>query len=75
MTSHNNIFRITRKEKTLPGKLDALNVKTNYEMLLSSEMYKRQYKLVKTDGGLYTVKEEKYIMVPSYGFDGQEKET
>ena len=54
---------------------DNINVKTNYEMLLKSELYEQKYKIELNDDILLSIKEEKYIYVPSYGFDGQEKET
>ena len=54
--------------------MDTINVKTNYDMLLESELYEKKYKVEKTDS-LFAIKEEKYIYVPSYGFDGKEKDT
>ena len=59
----------------LPGLLSNINVKTNYNMLLKSELYERRFKFESNDTGIIPIKEEKYIYVPSYGFDGKEKET
>lgn len=63
------------KLKHLPGMLGDINVKTNYEMLLKSELYERKFKVESNGDKLPSLKEEKYIYVPSYGFDGKEKET
>ena len=61
--------------KKLAVMLQDINVKTDYEMLLKSELYEKKYKIESNDDKLLTLKEEKYIYVPSYGFDGKEKET
>ena len=62
------------KLKKLSVTLDEINVKTNYDMLLESELYEKKYKIEKNDR-LFTINEKKYIYVPSYGYDGKEKET
>ena len=61
--------------KNLSLKLDDINVKTNYDMLLESELYEKKYTIEKNDDKLISLFEKKYIYVPSYGFDGKEKET
>ena len=61
--------------KRLSTMLKDINVKTNYDMLLKSELYEQKYKIESSDSSIIPVKEEKYIYVPSYGFDGKEKET
>lgn len=61
--------------KNLSLKLDDINVKTNYDMLLKSELYEKNHKLELSNDIIPTLTEQKYIYVPSYGFDGQEKET
>ena len=68
-------YEASTKLKKLSAMLDDINVKTNYEMLLKSELYERKIKVESSDEKLLSLKEEKYIYVPSYGFDGQEKET
>ena len=68
-------YEASTKLKKLSAMLDDINVKTNYEMLLKSELYERKLKVESSDEKLLSLKEEKYIYVPSYGFDGQEKET
>ncbi len=68
-------LRANRNLIKLPGLLSNINVKTNYDMLLKSELYERRFKIESNDTGIIPIKEEKYIYVPSYGFDGQEKET
>ncbi len=68
-------FEASEKLKRLPAQLDSINIKTNYEMLLNSELYERRFKIESNENGIIPVKEEKFIYVPSYGFDGKEKET
>ena len=68
-------FFAKKNLKSLPGLLDSINVKTDYDMLLNSELYEKRYKFESNDTGLIPIKEEKYIYVPSYGFDGKKKET
>ena len=68
-------YEASTKLKKLPVMLGDINVKTNYEMLLKSELYQRKLKVESSNDKLLSLKEEKYIYVPSYGFDGQEKET
>ena len=69
------VLEASRNLQKLPDLLDAINVKTNYNMLLKSELYERRFKLESNDSDFCPIKEEKYIYVPSFGFDGREKET
>ncbi len=55
--------------------LNDINVKTNYEMLLKSELYKKEYKFEHSDNKLLSLNEKKYIYVPTYGYNGKEKIT
>ena len=68
-------YEASTKLKKLSVTLSNINVKTNYDMLLQSELYEHKYKVETNEGKLPTLKEEKYIYVPSYDFDGKEKET
>ncbi len=68
-------YESSTKLKKLSVMLGDINVKTDYNMLLKSELYEKKYKIESKDNNLLALKEEKYIYVPSYGFDGQEKET
>ena len=61
--------------KRLLVMLKEINVSTDYDMLLKSELYERHFKFESNENGIIPVKEEKFIYVPSYGFDGKEKET
>ena len=63
------------KLRMLPVLLNTINVETDYNMLLSSKLYERHYKIEKCEDSILPIKEEKYIYVPSYGFDGEEKQT
>lgn len=68
-------YRASLELKKLPNMLGDINVKTTYDMLLRSELYKKQYKIERSKDKSIALTEKKYIYVPSYGFDGQEKET
>ena len=59
----------------LSSQLQEINIKTNYDMLLKSELYDKKYKIELNKDKIPFLKEEKYILVPSYGFDEKEKET
>ena len=61
--------------KKLSTMLEDINVKTNYDMILKSELYEKKYKIEPMDRKIPKITEQKYIYVPSYGFDGKEKET
>ncbi len=59
----------------LVGQLTEINVKTNYDMLLKSELYEKEYKFEHNEKTLLALTEKKYIYVPTYGFDGKEQTT
>ena len=61
--------------KMLALMLDDINVNTNYDMLLASELYHKKVYLDSSEGNRPILVSQKYIYVPSYGFDGSEKET
>ena len=61
--------------KDLSTKLNDIGVKTDYDMLLKSEMYEKNYKVETSSDKLVTLSQKKYIYVPSYDFNGKEKET
>ena len=68
-------YKASIRLKKLSVMLGDINVKTTYEMLLNSELYERKLKIDSSNDKSVSLKEEKYIYVPSYGLDGQEKET
>ncbi len=55
--------------------LRGLGVNTDYEFLLDSYAYESKYHFTFNMKKLPILLESKYIMVPSYGFDGDVKET
>ena len=55
--------------------LNDLNVKTDYELLLESELYKKEYKIQVNEKKLPYIAESKYIMVPTHSFNGNMTET
>ena len=68
-------YNSSEQLRRLPRLLGALNVYTDYCMLLNSELYEKRYKFESSKEGLLPIKEEKYIYVPSHDWDGKEKET
>lgn len=56
-------------------KLRDINVNTDLELLLESQVYERHYRLTLNEKKLPILLESKYIMVPSHGFDGVIKDT
>lgn len=68
-------YESSNKLKRLSSQLKDINVKTDYDMLLKSELYDKKYKIEFNEDKIPFLKEEKYILMPSYGFDGQQKET
>lgn len=63
------------KLKKLSKMLGDINIKTTYDMLLQAELYEKQYKIEKNSDKSIALNEKKYIYIPSYGFDGKEKDT
>lgn len=53
--------------------LERINVSTNYENLLESELYTKKYSLDTEDRTIPAIMSKKYIYVPAYGYDGEEK--
>jgi len=51
-----------------------LNLKTSYDLLLSSELYDKKYKIQVSDNFL-NLKEEKYILVPTINYNGEIRDT
>ena len=68
-------YRANMKLRKLPSLLNDINVKTDYDMLLQSELYEKNYKIEKNDNKSFSLTERKYIYVPSYGYNGEENET
>ncbi len=62
-----------RNLKRLVTLLERINVSTNYEKLLESELYTKKYSLDTEDRTIPAIMSKKYIYVPAYGYDGEEK--
>lgn len=67
--------RAVRSLIMLVPQLQSLCVHTDYYKLLEAETYKTKYKIKLNEKKLPQVLQSKYIMVPTYGFDGNETET
>ena len=64
-----------RDLKNLVYDLNDLFVKTDYDLLLNSELYKRKYKINVNKEELFNIMEQKYILVPIYDFNNNIKKT
>ncbi len=67
--------KASERLKRLVQMLDTINVNTTYDMLLEAELYYKTTHIETEKGSLPVLKNEKYIYIPAYGFDGQEKTT
>ena len=61
--------------KRLRSKLKDLNINTDCDLLLESELYKKEYKIKVNEKNLPYIAESKYIMVPTYNFNGEVSDT
>ena len=60
--------------KKLVISLKQLNLNTSYDLLLSSTLYGKDYKISFNKDNLLQILESKYILVPTNGFNGNIKE-
>lgn len=68
-------YKSTKDLKKLVGQLEALQVSTTYDLLLESEVYEKKYKVEINKKQLPYIAESKYILVPSYTYNGDKKDT
>lgn len=61
--------------KKLVSQLEDLNVSTDYDLLLKSEVYDKKYKVEINKEQLPHLAESKYIFVPSYTYNRDKKDT
>ena len=61
--------------RDLSRKLKDLDVKTDYDLLLEAEQYKKEYKVKVNEKKLPYIAESKYIMVPTHDFNGNITDT
>lgn len=61
--------------KRLVQEFNILNIDTNYDLLLKSELYHEKYHLRLNDEKLPIILESKYILMPTYNFKGNIKDT
>ena len=62
-----------RDLKKLAQQLKELNIDTSYDLLLKSELDDKDYKIRLNEHKLPELVESKYILVPSYNYDGEIK--
>ena len=61
--------KAAKRLKKLVSALEDINVKTEYQLLLDSVLYAKEYKVERNNKGTF-LKEEKYIYVPSFNYNG-----
>ena len=61
--------------KMLIPQLRDLQINTNYELLLKSELYQTKYKIKFNEKKLPYILQSKYVMIPTYNYNGDEAET
>ena len=60
--------------RKLVGLLNNIYLETSYDLLLQSELYDKKYKIELNDN-FPNLKEEKFILVPTYDYNGNTKKT
>lgn len=55
--------------------LQDLYVNTNYDLLLQSKMYEKKYTIHLNEYKILELIEHKYVLVPTYNFNGEVKDT
>ena len=63
------------KIKQLVTLLKDINVDTSYDLLLKSEVYEKKYKIHLNEDKIPEIIESKYILVPTYDFNGKIRDT
>ncbi len=71
-----DVYQMTasKRLKKLVGELEDLNVRTDYDSLLESELYEKHYKVDVNEGILPRLVEEKYVLVPGHFFRGDKED-
>ena len=59
----------------LAGDLENLNIETNYQLLLDTELLSKKYQLRLNKEKLPEILESKYLLVPSFNYNGEVKDT
>ena len=59
----------------LASMFEDINVKTNFDLLIKSELYDKRYKLARVNDGKKVLLEEKYILMPSFNYKGHIEDT
>jgi len=65
----------SRRLKELAINLKNIYVNTDYDLLLNSELLSKNYRIHLNENNIPSLLEEKYILVPSYDFNGNTKHT
>ena len=60
-----------KKLRLLVQELNNMGINTSYDMLLKSEMYEKLYKVEFNESKLPFLMQEKYILMPAEGYNGQ----
>ena len=67
--------KIKNNLKKLVSKLNDINIATDYDLLKQSELYERKYKIEFNESKIPIIMENKYVLVPSYNYKGDVKDT
>lgn len=67
--------RASNNLHSLVQQLDDLHVSTDYDLLLKSEVYLKKHKIELNEKKIPLIVEEKYILVPTYNYNGDIKDT
>ncbi len=68
-------LRAEKDLRKLSVQLQDLNLKTNYELLLESYEYEKKYSIHLDENKIPYILESKYIVVPTYDYNGDIKES
>ena len=61
--------------ETLVSQLESLNLSTDYQSLKKGEVYEKKYHVTLNEDKFPCLLQEKYFLVPTFGFHGEMRET
>ena len=67
-------LKADRNLKILASQLKDLNISTDYNLLLKSELYEKKTKVILNEEKFPQMIQSKYILVPTYNYNGDIKE-
>ena len=72
-----DIYKLNSEDylKLLVNRLSILDIETDYNLLLQSKLYDKNYRLNINKDKLPEIMESKYILLPSYKYNGEVEDT